>query len=400
MRVFISCPANTVTGGPELLHQFSAVLTALGVENYMWYYGEYSANGPTPERYAKYGVKYVSTYVDAPDSVLVLPEVRIHYADFCKKGKAMIWWLSVDNYITAYRNVMKEGQIDVFDLKNRPNVVHFVQSFYAKQFLTHAMGIAESYFLTDYINDDILAIGREKRTAYERQNICLYNPKKGYENLAPIIEQCREDIEWIPLKGFTPAQMADMMCKAKVYIDFGAHPGKDRIPREAATCGCLVMTNTLGSALFAQDVPIPQEYKIQDMTDVNGVLESLYDLVDHYHEKVGEYEMYRLKIAGEKEGFAKEAKEAVKVLQGKVVSDYGMREALTESEQDVFSSLESAVAALQRLVTNAKSEVATGKPFDAIGELLTADYVLAACKQAVIVQAHTIARHADSGEES
>lgn len=27
------------------------------------------------------------------------------------------------------------------------------------------------------------------------------------------------------------------MRKAKVYIDFGFHPGKDRIPREAVMCG-------------------------------------------------------------------------------------------------------------------------------------------------------------------
>ena len=61
----------------------------------------------------------------------------------------------------------------------------------------------------------------------------------------------------------SPEQVQAMLKKAKVYIDFGGHPGMDRIPREAALAGCIVVTNREGSAAFRQDVPIPSQYKIQ-----------------------------------------------------------------------------------------------------------------------------------------
>lgn len=54
------------------------------------------------------------------------------------------------------------------------------------------------------------------------------------------------------------------MSKSKVYIDFGNHPGKDRIPREAAISGCIVITGKRGAAAFAEDVCIPETYKFDE----------------------------------------------------------------------------------------------------------------------------------------
>lgn len=53
-----------------------------------------------------------------------------------------------------------------------------------------------------------------------------------------------------------------LLRQCKVYIDFGQHPGMDRIPREAAACGCLVLVGERGSASYFNDVPLPAEYKI------------------------------------------------------------------------------------------------------------------------------------------
>ncbi|MGC8677909.1 MAG: hypothetical protein ACP5UF_06830 [Hydrogenobaculum sp.] len=62
----------------------------------------------------------------------------------------------------------------------------------------------------------------------------------------------------------TRDQVIETLQKAKVYIDFGNHPGKDRIPREAAILGCCVITGKRGSATFFEDVPIPEEYKFEE----------------------------------------------------------------------------------------------------------------------------------------
>ena len=107
-----------------------------------------------------------------------------------------------------------------------------------------------------------------------------------------IRNRCREDIKWIPIIRLRADQVALLMCIAKVYIDFGPHPGKDRIPREAAVCGCCIITNREGSAEYSEDVGIPEEYKLFDMLNYDKVLDTIYDLIDNYDERVKEYEAY------------------------------------------------------------------------------------------------------------
>ena len=54
------------------------------------------------------------------------------------------------------------------------------------------------------------------------------------------------------------------------YIDFGPHPGMDRLPREAALAGCIVITNREGAAAHDEDVPLPPEYKFRKF-DVEAI---------------------------------------------------------------------------------------------------------------------------------
>ena len=96
---------------------------------------------------------------------------------------------------------------------------------------------------------------------------------------------------------------------AKVYVDFGNHPGKDRIPREAAISGCCVITGMHGAAKFHEDVPIPNKYKVDDLEDldVSHVRDLILDIFEHYDERIDDFEEYRTMIRGEKEKFIKDA---------------------------------------------------------------------------------------------
>ena len=311
MKIYIACPGVAVSGGAELLHQFSQELTKRNVENYMVYYGTGDGD-PTPERYRKYNVKTAKQYTDEPGSVFVLPEVGVHEAQRCKKGKAVIWWLSVNNYIMCYREYFSTT-FDIFNISAQGNAFQFVQSQYAREFLEKYFKVADIYFLSDYVNDEI--IERAQRDQSPRENICLYNPAKGYANVEPLIENCRDDITWIPLQGYSPAEMADLMCRAKLYIDFGGHPGKDRIPREAAVCGCCVITNREGSARNETDVPIPEKYKLEDTGDIPHVLARIHDAIDHYDDRIGDFAAYRQRILGEKEQFGREIEQFLEIIQ-------------------------------------------------------------------------------------
>lgn len=46
------------------------------------------------------------------------------------------------------------------------------------------------------------------------------------------------ELNFKPIINMTRDEVIRELQRAKVYIDFGNHPGKDRIPREAAILGC------------------------------------------------------------------------------------------------------------------------------------------------------------------
>ena len=387
MRVFILCPANIATGGTELLHQFSKCLSDCGIENYMIYPTSDRIQCPTPQTFLKYGVKYVSQYVDASDSVLVLAETQIQFIDICKKGRVMIWWLSVDNYFYAYRKRIQEDNPDIFQLSTRKNLLHFVQSYYAKDFVNRYINTESCYFLMDYISDEIVLYAQDNKDRYERKNVCLYNPKKGYEKLKPIIDACREDIVWLPLINMTPTEMADTMCQAKLYIDFGHHPGKDRIPREAAICGCCILTNREGSAAYAEDVAMPEQYRIEDISDTSEVLAQIYNLVDHYEERIGEYASYRAKILGEKDEFLQDLNNAVRML--KENAQTNVSQVVQENMEQyvgVLDSISQAASKVCELAENSKELCREGDLSEAMNKLLTMDYVLQMIREAAYAE--------------
>lgn len=395
MRVFIVCPANMDSGGPELLHQFAKCLSDNGIENYMLYVDREMVTCPTPDVYLKYEAKYVSKYIDAKDSVLVLPETQIHRIDWCQNGLAMIWWLSVNNYAARYKGLDPVSDMDYFHLKERRNVVHFVQSYYAKDFLEKKLGIEKVHFLMDYINEDIVDFASKYADHSERKNKCLYNPSKGYETLKPVMEACRKDILWIPLTGLKPLEMAKLMCTAKLYVDFGSHPGKDRIPREAAICGCCVLTNKQGSAGYRKDVGIPEDYKISDCGDIPTVLEKIYELIDHYEEKKSCYSEYRMTIQSEKAIFLQDAREAIKVLQSRTQTE---EKSINRHQKDVYQSVENAVCKARELCLDSCRLSEKGNVSGAIDKLLVMDYVLQLVQETIYIQMQEMVRSEDEDE--
>lgn len=117
-------------------------------------------------------------------------------------------------------------------------------------------------YLSDYVNDIYLA-GEEAALREKKEDVVLYNPKKGAA-FTKALREMAQDLRWVPLIGMTTEEMRSCMSKSKVYIDFGNHPGKDRIPREAAISGCIVITGKRGAAAFAEDVCIPETYKFDE----------------------------------------------------------------------------------------------------------------------------------------
>ena len=107
----------------------------------------------------------------------------------------------------------------------------------------------------------------------------------------------------------TNREIHEALQSAKVYIDFGDHPGKDRLPREAAINGCCIITDKEGSAFYQEDVPIPEEYKLErNDTSINSILNRINDCLENYSERINDFSNYRNFILSEKDRFNDDVK--------------------------------------------------------------------------------------------
>ena len=323
--IYVYCLANVVTGGCELLHQLVHVLNVKGYDAYIVYVGD---NGVIPSEYAKYKINVAKQVCDEESSLIVLDEGFLYKAKEYKKAHLMFWWLSVDNFYCddgqinflsffylfrwnrrlAYKVYKKKiiRLIKYFDCPDRTfslrdlkriSAINAYQSEYARLFL-NSRGFKNVISLSDYINLDFI-----NDLECKKEPIVLYNPRKGFEFTKKLMAFA-PDLQWIPIQNYSREQLISLLKRSMVYIDFGNHPGKDRLPREAALCGCCVVTGNMGSAKNSIDIPIPAKYKFRNLDcDIKNVINQLYYILDHYEECKSDFASYVDIIKGEKEKF-------------------------------------------------------------------------------------------------
>ena len=313
MNLYMLCPARRVTGGVELAHQLChAINTLTDVKAKIWYTDiddtrleTLVVNDAIPADYSAYKIECLNDYVevDKPDNVVV-PEGLTDYIDLFDNCKIVLWWMSVDNYIDS----TNEMNIDTIAAKTS---LHLYQSYYSKKYVERKIPNANGLFLADYINDEH---GKFILPAEFRRDIVLYNPRKGYDEIKPFIDKIKW-LEWVPLIGMEREKMILVMQMAKIYIDFGNHPGKDRIPREAAANGCCVITNKKGSAAFTEDVAIPEKYKFLNPSDSVDEIETLMqDICANFGVHQKNFDNYRDIIKSEKDKFNEDVIHFAKVI--------------------------------------------------------------------------------------
>ncbi len=258
--------------------------------------------------YAHYNVKCSKEgFVDSENSVLIIPEcVDVNRLDGITKAKIVYWWLSLDRR---------------WNLSN-PNfgrVYHGCQSKYVVDYLQAQINPSRIFDLTDYtkqsfiVDDDFL---RSKNAA--RENVILFNPMKGYEITQKLQKECEGmEVCFVPLKDMTPSQIQDISYRAKIYIDFGGHPGKDRIPREMASSGCSVIVGKRGSAINEVDVPIKMKFNYDETNnsiDYAAVRKQIEHNIQNFNDSFEELSSYRAQIRREKEIFFGEVSRMMRTL--------------------------------------------------------------------------------------
>lgn len=309
-KIYIPCPANHVTGGTELVHQFVYNLRKLGFNAFVFYYKMHQNVDPIPENFKKYVTDYAVEIEDNSHNILVVPETRTEYLFKFQHIRKVIWWLSVDFYydyadIDRISTLLKLLRITKKFNINKPGLcpvdLHLVQSNYAADHL-EKHGISNYRFLSDYLNEEFfqntVPVSNE-----DKVNCVLYNPKKGYSFTKDIIA-LSPGFEWVPIINMSTTEVVNLLRVAKVYIDFGKHPGKDRFPREAAICGCCVITGLRGAAKFEQDIPIPASYKFEDKEEnIALIIEQIEYCLFDYQKVKPDFDAYREVIMQEEKVF-------------------------------------------------------------------------------------------------
>lgn len=334
--IYIASP-SIASGGPELLHQLCHTLIELSLDARIYYFDTDSLT-PKPVEYACYQTKTTFTIDDHSSHLLIVPEVNIDLLSKFSTLQKVIWWLSIDNYyaitlsqkawmkaigyfnkiiqrlnpslsipspsLTRFISTNPLDTVKIKDVK-----CHFVQSHYALEHLTyHGINPGKIIYLSDFINYDYTS-SQYKNSLSVRKNHILYNPKKGFEFTKKLIGYSPE-LEWIPLINMNRNEIIDLLRTSKLYIDFGNHPGKDRFPREAAICGCCIITGKQGSAGNNIDIPIPEYYKFDEETEsLNSILTQIKFCLQNYSDASIDFDTYRSHITFEKEKFEKDVEQ-------------------------------------------------------------------------------------------
>lgn len=315
---YIVCPANYASGGPEDLHQMALALKERGKEVFMHYlnYNKEKFSSPVHKEYEHYGIPYREEIENSNKNIMIFPEtfsIFIWEKKYSKIQK-VIWWLSVSNFFTslkAWEENFKEnppklkhrllGRIKLPSFKNvkKAKVSHLAHSHFSVDFLQKnnipiigkISGYMEGMFTTG-----------ENYTS-QKKDIVTYNAVKNKDFLENI-KKLTPDIHWLPMINMTLDEVANCMKSAKVYVDFGHHPGREKMPREACLLDCCLIIGKEGSAAYKEDIPIKDEYHFEKTEqNIPLIIEKIRDCLAHYDIKIKDFGSYKSELLEERKVF-------------------------------------------------------------------------------------------------
>jgi hypothetical protein len=173
------------------------------------------------------------------------------------KSRLIWWWLSWDN---------GAANVAAFLGNRHARIQHAFQSRYAQDMAQRTLRVT-GFFLPDYLNGSFDAHTPSARHS-DGEFAVVYNATKDATVTRKVCE--RLGVRHLGMRDMTREEVARAMQGALVYVDMGAHPGADRMPREAARLGCVVITGVAGSAGNEHDVPIDE--KCRDELELESML--------------------------------------------------------------------------------------------------------------------------------
>lgn len=284
--IVVVCPSNTVTGGPEALHQLVHTINKIKPNFGAMCYTPFEQEWPVPEAYSQYNVPTIVKDQIPVDAVVVFPEIYPHLLPLFPHRK-VFWWLSVDNHGSH-----GAGSLDQV-------WVHAVQSEYARQHVESTYQ-KQALMLTDYINPTYTESSNTSRIPR-----VAVNPVKGGDQIDSL------DVKSIKLYNMSREQIKNELELSMVYVDFGHHPGRDRFPREACLSGAVVFTNRIGASVNPVDIPIDDWFKFHDTNELESKIKEVFD--DYLRFRMSQ-SFYLQNILNQQNLFTYEVRELIKLV--------------------------------------------------------------------------------------
>lgn len=333
-EIYVICPANWVTGGPDALHQMVYYLNLIGkkativYDDYILDKKEISI--PTPYKPYVDSFKVLSEVKSNGNHTWVVPETYVYLCNQLPSERIYIWWLSVDNeksyvstkwklgYLLSFpiryvKNVKKYRKKSLkyigkaffkkkYNFKNeKKNISHCCASYYAFDYIQKnskrqaklCIEPISKYFLEEYF--------KRINNVSERKNIILYNPKKSSRIVERLLKTTNR-FTFVPLKNMNQLELIEAYSDAKLYLDFGPFPGAERMPKEAVLFGCAIITGKHGASAYYGDVPIPDKYKFED-NEINEIIEMIDYIFANYQSIISDFEDYKNRVLSLEDGF-------------------------------------------------------------------------------------------------
>lgn len=325
-KVFVYYPKGKQSGGPEALHQLVDSLRRQGVDAFLVPYPQ-SIHKERVEQYSHYDAPESSRIEDTDDAAVVAGEGQYALLFRVRHAAVICWWLAIESsvlyqslrlpYLRPYeapRNrtigFAKDRTIEAIGRFRRlsyrdDHFTHVTQSQYAWSFLADRKKTLPS-MLSDFTpNQEFIS---SFSTAPTARHGVSFNATKAQHLTSEVAKAC-PNVDFIPIQNMTQTEVYAALGQSSVYLDLGAHPGKDRIPREAALTGCVVSVALRGAGAHTSDVPLPFEHKVRLDGDMTANARDTIEAILRDREiAFAKQASFRAKISAEKKTFDGETK--------------------------------------------------------------------------------------------
>lgn len=323
-KIYVLCPGNNRSSTADNCHELCKQLMIFGVEVCMIYLpanDKFNPYNPVDEMYRKYNIPYDSGVEDSERNILIVPEIAANFLYFTKKTRRILWWLNVNNFlrdiavktVKHFENILNSPMPRFFSFNRYDSdIEHWAQSEYARQFLkVNGVPDEKIFTVTDFLDNIFFEVLPLKNSA--KKNLIAYRKIQG-SDFTDIVKELASGVEWQPVENLTPGIVQKLFLDAKIYVDFGEHPAKEKLVREAAISNCVVITSKHGAAANDVDINISDEFKFEEtIKDAVKVADKIQSALQNFEGELSKQNKFREKILREKYSFVQQIKNALEI---------------------------------------------------------------------------------------